>query len=98
MTVDTVFGRMPHHFEAVKLDSLHTVFENMMLQSACLAAVCLTLIVLILVVYISFNTRGGKIIDGSMRSMPSESAPDPEIPNRPPMSIFKKENPDEKTP
>ena len=37
----------------------------------------------------------GKIIDGSL---PSEAASDPEIPNRPPMSIFKKENPDEKTP
>lgn len=31
----------------------------------------------------------GKIIDGSL---PSEAAPDPEIPNRPPMSIFEKEN------
>jgi hypothetical protein len=30
----------------------------------------------------------GKIIDGSL---PSEAASDPEIPNRPPMSIFEKE-------
>lgn len=68
MSIDTVFGRLPssvsvsnpHDLEIVRLDSLHTVFGNMMLESACLAAVCLTLIVLILAVYIFFNTRGRK--------------------------------------